>query len=294
MYYLNKIVGAFLNPLGIGLLLLMATVAFRVRREKFRVQRKKFRVLSLVFRVKSLALALLLFSVVWLWIWSTGAMGRWIGLSLEREFPPQTVEQMPTADAIVVLGGGAGMNTNACPYVKLMGSADRAWHGARLYKAGKAPKVFVTTEADALFMIDLGVPREAITVNDKARNTEEEARLIAGAMKRVQSSQTVSSLGFSVQSSDDNSKPQTLNTKLERPKVLLVTSAWHMRRALLMYRRYAKDVEVVPAATDYVNMTMFGRPLEFVDFIPDPCMIGQNAYMFKEWLAFYGYYFLRK
>jgi len=266
MYYLNKIVGAFLNPLGIGLLLLLAAVAFRGFRG--------FRGLGGSGKLSKLSLLL---AFIWLWGWSTGAMGRWIGLSLEKEFPPQMAEQMPEADAIVVLGGGTGMNTNACPYVKLFGSGDRAWHGARLYKAGKAPKVFVTTEADALFMVDLGVPREAITVNDKARNTEEEARFLQQTLKK----KGLEGLGG-------------LGGLEEKPKVLLVTSAWHMRRALLMYRRYAKDVEVIPVATDYVNMTMFEKPLEFKDFVPDPCMIGQNAYMFKEWLAYYGYYFLRK
>lgn len=60
-----------------------------------------------------------------------------------------------------------------------------------------------------------------------------------------------------------------------------------------MYERYAKGVEVIPAATDYVNTTMFDKPLEFKDFVPDPVMIGQNAYMFKEWLAYYGYKWLR-
>ena len=243
MYYLNKIIGAFLNPLGVGLLLaLLAIVLARLRHRR-------------------LSCLCGLLSVVWLWFWSTGAVGHWIGLSLEREFPPQLAETMPQADAIVVLGGGVGLNTNACSYAKLFASADRGWHGARLYKAGKAPKVFVTCEADALFMTDLGVPRTAITVNDKARNTEEEARLFA--------SQGIKS-------------------------ILLVTSAWHMRRAKLMYERYAKGVEVVPAATDYVNMTMFDKPLEFKDFIPDSCMIGQNAYMFKEWIAYWGYKWLRR
>jgi len=244
MYYLNKIVGAFLNPLGIGLLLLAAVMGLKGLR-----------------RLRGATGWTVALAFVWLWIWSTGAMGRWIGLSLEKEFPPQMAEQMPVADAIVVLGGGAGMNTNSCPYAKLFGSADRAWHGARLYKSGKAPKVFVTTEADALFMEDLGVPREAITVGDSARNTEEESKLLVARGVK---------------------------------KILLVTSAWHMRRALLMYQRYAKGVEAIPAATDYVNMTMFDRPLEFRDCVPDPCMIGQNAYMFKEWLAYYGYKWLRK
>ena len=253
MYYINKIIGAFLNPLVIGLLLMLfAIVLAQLKRRR-------------------LSCMCGLLSVVWLWFWSTGAAGRWIGLSLEREFPPQLAEQMPQADAIVVLGGGVGLNTNVCPYAKLFLSADRSWHGARLYKAGKAPKIFVTCEADALFMVDLGVPRSAITVNDKARNTEEEARFIAGAMKQV----------------------KMKGEGEQRMKILLVTSAWHMRRAKLMYERYAKGVEVVPAAADHVNMTLFDKPLEFKDFIPDSCMIGQNAYMFKEWIAYWGYKWLR-
>ena len=243
MYYLNKTIGAFLNPLGIGLLLvLLAIVLAQLKRRR-------------------LSCMCGLLSVAWLWFWSTGVTGRLIGLSLEHEFPPQLAEQMPQADAIVVLGGGAGLNTNACPYAELEQGADRAWHGARLYRAGKAPRVFVTGEADARFMVDLGVPRTAIAVNDRARNTEEEAKLFAS--RGVKS-------------------------------ILLVTSAWHMRRAKLMFEKYAKGIEIIPAATDYANMTMFDRPLEFRDFVPDPVMIGQNAYMFKEWIAYWGYRFLRR
>ena len=254
MYYINKIIGAFLNPLGIGLLLMLFAIVL-ARLKRCRV--------SCVCGILSIA---------WLWFWSTGFAGRMIGLSLEREFPPQLAEAMPAADAIVVLGGGVGLNTNACSYAKLFSSADRAWHGARLYRAGKAPKVFVTCEADARFMVDLGVPRTAITVNNKARNTEEEAREIQNEVER---------------------RKEKGESAEREPRVLLVTSAWHMRRAKLMYERYAKGVEVVPAATDYVNLTMFDKPLEFKDFISDSVMIGQNAYMFKEWIAYYGYKWLR-
>ena len=254
MYYLNKIVGAFLNPLGIGLLLvLLAIVLAQLKRRR-------------------LSCMCGLLSIAWLWFWSTGFAGRMIGLSLEREFPPQLAEAMPTADAIVVLGGGVGEDTNACPYAELEQGADRAWHGARLYKAGKAPKVFVTCEADARFMVDLGVPRTAITVNNKARNTEEEARGIQNEVER---------------------RKEKGESAERKPRVLLVTSAWHMRRAKLMYEKYAKGVEVIPAAADHESTMMFDRPLEFKDFIPDSVMLAFNAYMFKEWIAYYGYKWLR-
>lgn len=251
MYFVNKIVGAVLNPLGIGLLLsLGALLCLRLKKRKAR----------------PLAFGLIVASIAWLWVWSCGVTGRIIGLGLERDFPPQLAEELPSADAIVVLGGGMSWNTNACPYADIQVAADRAWHAARLYRAGKAKCVFTTLEADAQLLVDFGVPRAAISVNEKARNTEEEARFITC---------------------------QPLTSTGTRPRVLLVTSAWHMRRALLMYARYATDVEVVPAATDHWNTTMFDRPLDFRDFLPDSGMIGQNAYLFKEWLGYYGYRFFR-
>ena len=256
MYYLNKIVGGLLNPLGMGMLMVILGLG-----------------LAVVGKWSRLAKVLLALSVVWLWFWSTGAAGRLIGLPLERAFPPQLAEEMPTADAIVVLGGGIGENTNACPYAELFSGADRAWHGARLYKAGKAPRVFVTNGGDARFMADLGVPKEAIAGPSEARNTEEEARFIAEAMKQVK-----------VRGEGEQWKV----------KILLVTSAWHMRRAKMMFDKYATGVEVVPAAADHEATTLCDKPLEFKDFVLDSGALMFNAYMFKEWVAYWGYKWLRR
>ena len=266
MYYINKIVGAVLNPLGMGLLALIAAVAAMWWT-----------------RFSKVARPLLVLAIIWLWFWSTGAVGRWIGLSLEREFPPQLAEVMPQADAIVVLGGGTGLNTNACPYAELEQSADRVWHGARLYKAGKAPRVFVTNEADERFMVGLGLPRTAISGPSGARNTEEEARALVEVFSP---SRTVDDLS--------HSSTSPLDFASAKPKVLLVTSAWHMRRAKLMYERYAKGVEVIPAAADHESTLMCGEPLSFGDFVPNPGALAFNAYMFKEWIAYWGYRWVRK
>lgn len=255
MYYLNKIVGAFLNPLGIGLLFALLSLAALLI--------KKLR----PFRSPSFSAALLVLSILWLWFWSTGAAGAWLGLSLEREFPPQQAESLPTAAAIIVLGGGVTAATNGCFYSDMANAADRVWHGARLFKAGKAPKVFVTCQGDIPLLVDFGVPREAISGPSGARNTEEEARFIA---------RTIKSSGPS------------------RPHVLLVTSAWHMRRAKLMFDRYATGVEIVPAPADHETIATLGGPLDFKYFVPDPVALGYNAYLFKEIVGYWGYRFLRR
>ncbi len=49
---------------------------------------------------------LLTIALGWLWLWSTPAFSDWLRATLEQRFPPVAVEELPTADAIVVLGGG--------------------------------------------------------------------------------------------------------------------------------------------------------------------------------------------
>lgn len=255
MYYLNKLVGLFVSPVFVAMVLfVLAFVAAWMRR-------------------KRVVLWIAGVSAVWCLFWSSPATYRWLASGLEREFPVMKAEDAPNADAIMVLGGGMGSNTNAYPYGEMWTSADRAWHGARLYKAGKAPRVFVTNDADILLLTDLGVPREAICDPSEARNTEEEARFIAGAMKQMRVK--------------DGGEQQM--------KVLLVTSAWHMRRARLMFEKYAPEIEVIPAATDYEALVRcnWGMGFGWSDLLPNAEMMFQSSYMFKEIVGYWGYKLVR-
>ena len=89
-------------------------------------------------------------------------------------------------------------------------------------------------------------------------------------------------------------KSKNEKVKSEKPKVLLVTSAWHMRRAKLMFDRYAEGVEVIPAATDYEATVHYSRPIEFTEFVPSADSLAFNSYMFKEWIGYFGYKWLRR
>ena len=244
MYYLNKLVGLFTSPVFVAMV--MFVVAFA----------------AALLRRKRTALWLAGIAAVWCLFWSSPATYRWLASGLEREFPVVKAEDAPKADAIVVLGGGMGSNTNDYPYGEMWFSADRVWHGARLYKAGKSTNVFVTCDADISLLTDLGVPRSAIDSDSSARNTEEEAKYIAS--KGVKS-------------------------------VLLVTSAWHMRRAKLMFEKYAAGVEVVPVATDYEALVRCGWRTGFAwrDLLPDAEMLFYSSYMVKEIIGYWGYRWLR-
>ena len=179
------------------------------------------------------------------------------------------MEQLPQADAVVLLGGGMNAATNVCPYPNLCAAADRVWHAARIFKAGKAPLIVPSgTGCDLCevpFLVDLGVPREAIRAEAESRNTEENAKFVAELLK-----------------------------DRAHPKVLLVTSAWHMRRALLMYRRYAPDLEIVPAPSDYENTVKRAQPLTGGDFCPDFYALEASCTAWKEILGYWWYRIVRR
>ena len=255
MYVLNKIVGGCLNPLVIGMVAIAAcgVCAFLRRRRS------------------CVALAVVVFA--WFWLWGTPLMYRWLGCSLESEWPVVKAEDSPRADAIVLLGGGMGSNTNVYPYADMWGGADRVWHAARLYRAGKAPIVIPTgsgeRESALPLLADLGVPEAAILVEDKARNTEENAKFVERLLAAK-------------------------NEKSAKKKVLLVTSAWHMRRSVLMYKKYAPSLEIVPAAADYEATIITGHQFEPKDLVPDVAIFFANSYVLKEYIGYWGYRLLRR
>ena len=254
MYYINKIIGFLISPIGIAIAGgILALICARLKKVDF----AKW--------IGSL-------TVVWLWLWMTPLMTRFVGAPLEREFlicgRVPVVESFPEADAIVVLGGSMGSDTNLSGYAEMSTSADRVWQAARLWKAGKAPKIIATgdgaRESTLGLLKDFGVDEKCVEFLD-ARNTEEEARVVSGQ-----------ELGVSGQS--------------VKPKVLLVTSAWHMKRARMMFEKYAKGVEVVCAPADF-EMSMAARKGWSV--LPDAYSLHLNSVAVHEWVGIVGYGVIR-
>lgn len=206
-------------------------------------------------------------TITWLWLWMTPVMTWVVGVPLEREFLVDgrvpMVESFPEADVIVLLGGSMGIETNLSTYAEMWPSADRVWQSARLYKAGKAPIVIATgngaIDTTLPLLKDFGLPGGIVSFHD-ARNTEEEAKL-------------VERMGYK--------------------KILLVTSAWHMKRARLMFEKYAPSVEVVCAPADFENSIVAARPFSFSDFLPDPSVFMGNSVALHEWVGIVGYRLFR-
>lgn len=206
-------------------------------------------------------------TVFWLWLWMTPIMTWVVGVPLEREFlvdgRVSKVETFPETDAIVLLGGSMGIATNLSSYAEMWPGADRVWQAARLYKTGKATRIIATgndaRKSTLPLLEDFGVPSECVLFHD-ARNTEDEAKKVAR-------------MGFK--------------------RILLVTSAWHMKRARLMLQKYAPDVEVVCAPADFENSMVAARPFSFADFLPGPGALMGNSVALHEWIGIVGYKLFR-
>lgn len=240
----HKVVIFFSNPANVGMgILIGAAIGLRFG--------KRFRRLCDVVFVTA---------VVWLYLWSIPLTSWIIGCPLENTYPPETVENVPNADVICVLGGGMGMDTNVLVYADMGLCADRVWQGARLYRAGKAPLIALTgpkvRSSTAPLLIDFGVPESAFVYFEDGLNTEDEARMISDA-------------GYK--------------------KVVLVTSAWHMRRARLLFER--RGIEVVPSACDYmVYGPLYREDSCWYDpFVPSVEALSKNSYLFKEHFAYWCY-----
>ena len=258
MYYINKIVGWVASPLGIAFLgLAVGWVSSRHGG-----------------RLACAGKWLAWLAVAFLWVMSCGITTRFVGVGLERTWERDgvmhgAIDGLPDADAIIVLGGGVGAHEK-CHAPELYSGADRVWQGARLYNAMKSSiptlKVYCTgggcEYAAVPLLTDLGVPREAIWFSEDPRNTEEEAKLI---------------------------KSQFAS---EKPRVLLVTSAWHMSRAKMLFDRVGFDI--IPAPTDFEMNCAAEQAIEFGDFFPSADALLRNSAAIKEWVACFGYWALRR
>lgn len=195
-----------------------------------------------------------------------------LAYSLERQYPVVQVGQLPKADAIVVLGGSTNGPTNINPHIDVRDSFDRVLHGARLFKAGLAPRIIVSggllfsspgsaSEAEYMkqLLVQIGVDGAAITLETGARNTYENARLTRLIVS-----------GGGVRS------------------VLLVTSAWHMPRAAAVFRK--AGISFTPVSIDTISSsTATGFPLAY---LPSADALRFTTLCMREWIG-YAVYRLR-
>jgi uncharacterized SAM-binding protein YcdF (DUF218 family) len=140
---------------------------------------------------------------------------------LEDRFPPPPVD-LPAPEGIVVLGGGLDDEASATRGQTVFNEGGerlteavllaKRYPGARIIYTGGSASLTGATSTEALqarnFMVAMGVSPDRVTIEDKSRNTDENARFTA-AIVHPQASQ----------------------------RWLIVTSAFHMPRAMGVFEK---------------------------------------------------------
>ncbi len=246
-YMLTKLLPLFVYPLGLSILLCI------------------FALLLSVFGRKKISAAAILLAITLLWSASTPKAADSILATLERRYPPRSVQDMPSADAIVILGGVTRGRVPGTGISDLDGGVDRLIHGARLFQAGKAPLMVLTggnaegyqpeSEDMAAILQIMGVPKKTMLLESKSRNTYQNGLNTVPLLKQ-----------------------RHITT------VLLVTSAYHMRRASAIFE--GMGITVIPAATDY---QIVDRYASFLDWLPQAEALNTTTRGIKEYIGWWVY-----
>lgn len=225
LYFIQFIYGFLLFSPG-PLIIILLFLAWRSRR-----------------RQKGIALALAAVSLL-TYLFSTAWLGNMLVRSLEsRYYPPAAV----SGDVIIMLGGGATLDTpNIGGKGHLSGAAaNRLLTAAQLHRKLGLPIIVsggqvyqdcgVEADIAKAALINLGVSPANIIVENTSLNTTQNARNCAEILVRH---------------------------NFTRP--VLVTSAFHMERAVLQFKK--AGVAVVPFPTDY--MRNISGAVNMADLLP--------------------------
>lgn len=246
LFVAKSIIGGALNPICISLLLCLTGAALWILRPRRHVGFILVLSGSLVLLVMSLPL-------------TSDRLVRSLELKAGEYADPGELSRIDVK-WIVVLGGdlrgGELSPADRVAYSSLV----RVMEGIRLWKAMPgsklvlsggtySPRKMTTGLGMALLARELGVPEIAIVLENQSWDTEDEARL--------------------------------LKLVLGKNRFALVTSAYHMRRSVLSFKRMGLDP--IPAPADF--MTKGGFQLGVRTFLPSPMALELSQTAIHEYLG---------
>ena len=185
------------------------------------------------------------------------------------EYPWQRIDEndAPTADAIIVLSGGGRPQAPGKSNIYEWGDPDRYFAGISLFQKRKAPKLFFTggttpytrelKDEGTLYKehaISLGIPSYAISTTSKVLNTAQEAIEIRRNLNQINSSS----------------------------KILLVTSAFHMKRAKRLFERQGFLVYPFPVDFKTSKISRWQSPYQW---IPNSSSLDRSSSALRELLG---------
>ena len=173
----------------------------------------------------------------------------WLLESLERPYAGVRIEDLPAADAIVMLGGGSEPARYEAFHVHLSPAGDRLIMAHALLRAGKAATLLLGgggAKVDGRTWLEADGVKEAFA----AWGVPPES---------------VIPLAFNRDTHDEALHARAVATARGWNRILLVTSANHMRRAAAVFRR--QGFEVIPAPCNFLT-ALSTSPGPFIFSVP--------------------------
>ncbi len=253
MFFLSKLFNIFFLPPGLFIILIIISILFIIK-NKIKTGIITLIITTLIFYLLSILPIKNL-------------------LLIPLEFQKRLEENTNTEfDTIVILSGGTSVITpdrnmkNSLSYE----SFQRTYMGFILWKIKKVPiivsggKSFGSIEADAITMenvlIELGIPKDQIIKEIKSRNTIENGLFTKSIIE-----------------------------KYKFKKIALVTSAYHMKRSVFVFKKL--NIDIIPFATDYLCTY---KRFNISYFIPDFSNLKSSNIAIHEYIGLIYYKFLMK
>ena len=256
MYFLSKMVDRFLNPISlIWLVLLIACVRAVIKKEKRQA-----------FFTGGLALFITL-------IGST-KLPAYLLSTLEKPYAVEDFSSLPDCDAVVLLGGSHGFSNYGVNSIEFSGATDRIITAAELVRLKKG-KVLV-----------IGGGKYS-----SSGQTGLGGQLIAewlGSWKPFDS--PIHVLDYSSNTKDEADHTKALAQKNGWKKIILVTSASHMRRAEALFKK--TGLEVVAVGSDFEGLSSLEQDFRIYSTVPGSGGFDKLGYYLHEQVGWL-YYKLR-
>ena len=194
---------------------------------------------------------------------STPVVSSSIWRTLETEHPHYPVDRLAQADATVVLSGMLSFSKSPYGLVAEWGDPDRFFSGIGILKSGKSEFIVFTrgktpwsdlpAEGDLLRLraIDLDVDETRILLTSEVANTAEEAAAV-----------------------------KSLLDAAGLHRIILVTSSYHMPRAMRIFRSTGLQVQAYP-----VDFAPNASSLTLLDFLPRADAFDRTSAAVREWLG---------
>jgi uncharacterized SAM-binding protein YcdF (DUF218 family) len=217
---------------------------------------------------RRLAIVLTAAGLFWVTIWSLPVTTLYFGGKLEAMYAYSPSESQEKGDVIMVLGGNTQANRANWfePYNRST-ATDRIDRAQALYLNGRAPKILLSggalegkvSEAQGMAQVlkHRGLPESALLLENESRNTYENVLL-----------------------------SQPLLKQLGNPKVLVVTSALHMPRAMAVFKSQGINAIPAPVAPQIVppdDYTLY-------PWLPHTRSLEASRSIIKEYFGLIGYW----